>query len=96
MEVLYVNANGDKYKIDVRVWHTINRPLQYEVSITKCLKGKRKFVKFIDDDSHAHRSLSMKDRRTDVMNQYLLEVPAEEINKALLSEWQSHSPELLK
>lgn len=85
----------DGTKIKVKVWLYIENfvdNFMYNLSVTICPPGKRKFVNAVDTDSHTFRMLGMNDRAANIAAQQSAILTAAEILEAKMGLWEKLKP----
>ena len=62
-EIILRRENGSRMKIECSVWIDFrSTKSEYEITVSICEKGKRKFHDVVNNDSWDRRKLDMKDR----------------------------------
>lgn len=90
-EKIFKKEDGSKVSITVRVWLDGYRAAVYNIDVSVCDAGKRKF-RGISRDDYEYRSLSMPDRERAMTREYLKYVTAEELHAAKLELWEKLKP----
>jgi hypothetical protein len=81
-----------RYKIDVRFYLGRNDAPTYDIVVSKCDPGKRKFMYVHDSDNYQYRGLSMEQREKARNACYLEYVTPDEIHEAQLALWEKLKP----
>lgn len=88
--------DGSRVKItcDVRPRLFSGKGASYTTSVTKCEKGKRKFVPYNYNYDYVYRALSMSERREYANEIDLTMASIEEIYSTKLEAWEKLKPEV--
>ena len=87
---IFVKENGDRVMARISTY-LHNDKMCYNINISLCPKGKRKFNPIAFDD-YEYRMLSMEDRKKQEIIVFLQHLTAEQIFSAKLEAWEKMKP----
>ncbi len=90
---LILTKDGNRVNILVTFWLNNNKPI-YNISISVCKKGKRKFIYPNHSHDYEYRRLCNFERNEYLLKKYLEVITIEDINEAKLELYNLLKPQL--
>lgn len=91
-ETILKREDGTKISIHVSLWVDMRFGGIWKVTVAICPPRKRSYSYVSKSDDYSWRTLSLEDRETATMAEYLKHVTAEEILAAKIALWNAIKP----